>query len=277
MKRKKISTSEDLLENHPQLAQEKGWDKFAREFDKQKCREYRMEAMAAYKTRESEQVQCLKKLCQNVLNDGLSAEFKRTEGGGREQISQEEQTRTRIDAAVQLARKVLECFESTTTGNSLRSAMRSAAEKGGNPWVRQDKASPAAIVLNSFLKFLNRERKLPTKKEVNIESNRLRSCVEIVEFGNEERHFGERLVHNGETWIVYDCFVSDIDWDVGGETKVVWRSRAVPSEQWDVTQWKQSSRLTEYSTPLGLKGLPEANEDKGKKARLKRFGKTRSA
>lgn len=254
------ATSKDMLEVYPHLQKEKGWKKFAGEFDKKKHIENRKKAMSAFKPKQSEQVLELKAYCDTILRDGLFSKIRRNDEGEPDFMSHDDWTSRRIDAAIQLAQKVMTCFSETDDGKSLRNALRAEADKKGAPRMRRDKGSAPAIVLFAFLKFLHRERQLPTKKELNIESNRLRKCQEL---GEGERAFGQRLAYNGTDQIVYDSFVSDY----GQDEKPVWRFRAVPVDQWDVKQWEQSSRLAEHTSPLGLKDLPEAKKDRGKRGR----------
>lgn len=259
-----MRTLSDLLEDHPELEHQKNWQKFAEEFDKEECIKERRKVMSAYRPKQGEQALHLMQLCHIITSD--LAAFRRAEESPLDLWS-----KTRIDAALELTRKVMECFENTDEGKSLRNAMRAVAEKKRSPEPRRDKASPASSVLFAFKKFVDRERRLPTKKELNIESNRLRKCVKM---GNRERQFGEQFNENGNELVFYDSIITDLDRDADDKIINTWKFRAVPLASWNEPQWEASSMLAEYSTPLGLKGLSEAHGDKGK--RSKRLGKTRS-
>jgi hypothetical protein len=165
-----------------------------------------------------------------------------------------------LNAAVELAKKVEMLLSPEKEGNQLRNALRAEASRREIPRHRQDKATPGAVVCFAFLKFVQREKRFPLKKELNVEANRLSKC-EVGGIG--KRRFGEQFQRADEKFFVYDN-ISHFDYKCVGD-EIRWEFRVVRAVEWDTTKWAESSGLAEYTTPHGLKGLPEAREDKGKR------------
>ena len=180
-------------------------------------------------------------------------------------LTRDEVARERMNAAVELAKKVELLLSPSKEGKKLRNACRAEAERKEVPRNRQDKADASAVVCFAFLKFVHREERLPSKKELNVEANRLAKC-EVGGIG--ERQFGEAVQRDGIKWLVYDS-ISKIEFNSDHDMNMGWEYRIVPFLRWDEPKWEKSSGAAEYTTPLGLKGLPEAHEDKGKKDRKK--------
>jgi len=261
MKSIALKNSDCLLSEYPELANCSEWKKFATEFDKPSCIRKRSDARKAFRPEMKEAVKEMDEHCQFILNGERIANFGRTKADGSNGWwSREEIALGRIVSAVALAQKVQLLFSPSKEGKKLRNALRAEADRREVPRNRQDKASCSAVVCFAFLKFVHRAKRLPLKKELNVEANRLAKC-EIEDTGKKQ--FGEICERDEVNWKVYDC-ISEFDFEADDD-EIKWKSRVVPLDAWDRPKWESSSGLAEYSTPLGLKGLSEAHEDKGKK------------
>lgn len=246
-----------LLVEYPFLAGEVGWDGFVREYDDPPCIKKRADALKAFRPQMGQAVSEMDEFCQVILNKkGLARR-------GRPNsilYTSLDEVRERITAAVALAEKVELLFSPCREGAKIRHALKAEAKRRAMPPLKYDKATPATVVCYSFLRFVHREECLPTKKQLNVEANRLTYS----EGGPlAEMRFGEVFHRGGMEYRIYDCVRNSGTWE--DDTGKTWfECRIVPSFQWDQPRWPTVSGMTEFTTPLGLKGLPEAHNDKGK-------------
>lgn len=266
MRRKSLEDSTSLLVEYPCLSEQPGWAEFAEEFDKLERKGKRKKALQRQQVTES--VRELLRHCRVILN-GEGIFPIRDAAGNAVFLSERQITERRINAAIALAGKVEMLSSSSQEATELRKALDREARRKETQAPRRDKANASATVCCAFLKFVEREQKLPTKNELNIEANRLTKRREETYFG--ERQFGTFFTPQGtlEKHRVYES-VTDFDDKEGGKLKPAFM--IVPQSEWDEVCWLKSSGLTEFTTPLGFKGLREAHGKKGKQGKTGRKG-----
>jgi|GEM_PF-3051244 len=251
-----LTNSGSLLSEYPFLEQDPGWRTFVDEFDRPQHVKKRMQAIRSFQKEPSASVKELESHCRTILSK-IAAWCPRNADGTREFLTRDEAVRVQLNAAEELAKKVKILLSPEKEGNQLRYALGAEAKRREIPRSRQDKGSPAAIVCFAFLYFVRREERLPSKRELNVEANRLSTC-ELG--GTGKRLLGEVFPSGREKFVVYDNISH---FDFGEEDEIKWEFRVVRAGEWDKLKWQQSSGLAEYTTPHGLKGLREAHEDKG--------------
>lgn len=265
-KRKSVRTSKDLLDFYPFLEHQAGWSKFAKEFDKPECLKCRSKGVR-YITppKRPEAIEAMLNHCNSVLRGEMLANLPFGLDEEIRFVTPDEVRETRLRDATALAGIVESLLSDSDKGTVLRHAVEAEIKR-----IRQKKLKPkrsnSVDLFRAFCTFVNREKRLPFKKELNIEANRLKMCKDGF-LG--EKIFGEIVYRNGaangsaaDRFYVYDCR-EEYAYDDNDEVQTWKECRIVPWGEWDALRWNPTE-YADVSTPSGFKGLPEAHEDKGK-------------
>lgn len=169
-------------------------------------------------------------------------------------LSPTERKSAALDAAEKLAREI----EAALDGDDL--AFPTVIRKEANRSMDITPLRPLThlanlpVVLVAFSRFIERERSLPTKTQLNIEAHRI--------FKSEGPHHGHRefgeIVSIGENRVdshrVYASFIDFVEGD-RGETVEVFMHTRVPYLEWDKPHWPDRSGLSPTLKALGMNGL----------------------
>lgn len=253
-------TAADLLKVYPKLAKDEGWAKFAQEFDKPEHCKNRAVAARACRPEAKKEILELRKLCGVVLTDEWIAQISQLrDDGTSSSLTSEQVSSNRIAASVALAKKVELLLCGTDKGNALLRLI----EAEGKRRTEKEKHRNHTDCCVALLEFIQREERLPTKKELSIEANRL---IEIEKIIGKKTH-GEIVRKNGsksraDQYYVYDCRQK---LKLNHESKLfeqVWEFRMTPRHRWDKPRWIGPD-YSRVSKPVGLQGLPEDHKAKG--------------
>lgn len=265
MRNRKISTSKDLLQFYPFLEHQKEWGKFAKEFDKPECRKNRRKAALALKAPEQpDEIREMLNHCNWVLRGETLSVMPEIDDDGKESfLTPEQVVESRLKAATALAEKVELLLSDTEAGAEMRSGVEQAIKR------LQHQPDTRAIIhaFNAMCRFIHRERRLPSKKALNIEAYRMRHCnVSHVE--GERPAFGEIITREESVlrdrtpiiakvkYRVYDCAEHHGMDDEYREARWV-TCRLVPKEKWDHPLWQDTREIWNLG---GFSGLPKAGK-----------------
>lgn len=265
MKRRAVSNSKDLLEFYPFLEDQKGWAKFATAFDKPECKEKRRNAARACRRPvTSRKVKDMRTLCSWIRHGELLSCMPNLNGDGQQvDLSPVGVTRRRLQDACSLASAVEMILSDSEGGRILRQAIEDEiAALRFQPDTRS--IYDACIAL---FRFISREERLPTKKELNREVNRMKKC-NVVHVMEKRPQFGDtikrlvptlnegRMIETEMQYRVYEYEKNhgvDDNWN-----EVYWfECRLVRDYEWGNPYWADTSDVWK---PGGLSGLPKAGK-----------------
>ena len=257
----KIAKAADLKRICPRIDRDAGWAAFVKEFDNpQYCAKRLDSANHCQKQKQHTEIRETERLCMIIRNgETLAFPPQFIPDGSKFYLTEEQATKKRIDASIALAEKVWLLLSPSGHGERLRRMFEAEAERKSKGAKKQ---SMTDLCL-ALLEFIRREERLPTKKELNIEANRLHHCLHGY---SAEKVHGNTIQIKGTTsvadrLVVYDCGpVTAYDESRNLVTRM--ECRIVPYNEWEEPRWGVTT-YSDYSTPCGLKGLPEAHKDKG--------------
>lgn len=257
----KIAKAEDLKRICPRIDRDAGWAAFVTEFDNPKhCANRQKSANSCLKPKQHSLIREIEHLCMITrTSETLAFPPQFSPDGSKFYLTEEQATKKRIDASITLAETVWLLLSPSKNGEGLRRKFKAEA---GRKSKGAKKRSMTDLCL-ALLEFIRREERLPTKKELNIEANRLHHCLHG--YSAEEVH-GKIIQPKGTTsvadlLVVYDCGpVTAFDESRNLVTRM--ECRIVPYHEWEEPRWSVTN-YSDLSTPCGLKGLPEAHKDKG--------------
>ena len=265
MKSRKISTSKDLRQFYPFLEQQKGGGKFAEEFDKPECRKNRAKAALALKAPEQpDEIRGMLNHCNWVLRGETLSVMPEIDDDGKESfLTTEQVVESRLKAATALAEKVELLLSDTEAGVEMRSGVEQAIKR-----LKHEPDTRTIIdKFDAMCRFIIREKRLPAKKELNIEANRIKNC-NVLHVMEDRPRFGQLItleqsvMENGRPVIrevryrVYDFTEHyGID-DQYNEGKWI-ECRLVRDTNWKKIYWTDSHGLW---GPGGFYGLPKAGK-----------------
>ena len=265
MKNRKVSTSKDLLKFYPFLEQQKEWAKFAEEFNKPECRKNRIKAARALRIPEQpEAIGEILHHCNWVLHGEILSFLPEIGDDGNERfLSPKQVAISRLKAATSLAEKVELLLSYTDAGAELRSGLERAIKR----LQYQPDTRSIMDAFNAMCLFIRREERLPSKKELNIEVNRIKKC-NVEHIMEDLPSFGqiimreESVLRNGRpvcakvSYRVYDFTKGyGID-DEYNECRWI-QCRLVPRECWEESYWVDTSEIWK---PGGFSGLPKGRK-----------------
>lgn len=235
------NTSEGLCQRYPHLREADIWPQFAAHYDKEDCREHRLKMWdltnppSAYDPSPS----VLRSFADAVLgkNDIIAAMPCILDDGtiGDGQSVAE----FRQDAAERLANAVLSFLDDKNRMKAL------AAEVTKEP-KRKGRKTAVAQAIRAFLFFLSRTgARLPTKKELDIEANRMRKATKRILKPTKPCRYGDLIPFEGASWRAFATSQK--------QTKLL----LVCPSQWEERLWGKSDFANSVLTPAGFTGLPE--------------------
>jgi len=264
MKQRKISTSKDLLRIYPFLEQQKGWGKFAEEFDKPECRKNRAKAARALKAPEqSDEIREMLNHCNWVLRGETLSVMPEIDDDGKESfLTPEQVAEVRLKAATSLAEQVEMLLSDTVAGAEMRSGVEQAIKR-----LRHQPDRRAILhAYNALCRFIRREQRLPTKKDLNIEAYRMTwNEPHVME---DRPKFGQfialekcvmenrRPVSSVVVYRVYDFIEHHGMDDQYNERKWI-ECRLVRAANWEDLYWIDTREIW---VPGGFSGLPKAGK-----------------
>lgn len=264
MNRRTISNSTDLLRHYPILESQKGWTQFAIRFDKPECRKNRsIAARASAPKRQPEAIREILNHCFLILRGEMIAGFPEILPDGTERyLSSAEELEQRLKSATSLAEKVELIFSDSEDGVGWRKGiMQEGRRLKSNPESRS-----LFLAWQAFFHFLDRQGRLPTKKELNWEVNRRKNRVKGYrgkkEFGDSvylsnDREGGDRS--RADKYMIYDCY-EDYCRDENEDVIVWMECELVPLFQWKVGYWDEGDFSRTVLKAGGFSGLPKSGK-----------------
>ncbi len=234
-------TSEHLLSRFPILAEKAGWKKFADAFDKQACVKRRIKVAEEGKRPPTGDVriQKMRRAAHEILFPELLAVF------GTEEIELDS-----LVSARKLASMVTSLLSNSPDGRDLRAAV--AAE--GKHLDFKPKDLNGFDAMQCLIGFIDREYRLPTKKELRIECQHWHSSGTFI--SNKKMSYGERIGKKGDQiWRVISCR-SDTRFNSKNEIVPCYTLVLTGEATWGKERWN-SSEFSATQKGFGLDGLPE--------------------
>lgn len=259
-------TSDDLLSICSKLAEDSTWAKFCREFDDAGCLAKRLETRHIIEGHETALfVQRLQSLCFRLelhesYRDGW--EFGLPDFG-----TKDAQAEDLAKSAFALAQSVRSMFSSSQLGQSRRQMLLDEVEsrerRAALPEHRMRRTGHDALL--ALIEFVDRESRLPSKKELNIEAGR-RNRAEIRSLKLCLCH-GDRIPESDFWWKVQSCKErlkhSGYIQEMLGEsvTERYFETALVRctsnGNEWERGRWSEKEFGQDILAPFGLSGLPK--------------------
>jgi hypothetical protein len=264
-------TSKDLLRKFPFLKETPGWGKFAEAFDKPECVKKRDEAKRAHEGAEPSQIV----LDLHKLINRIPLEF--TSGMGflvdweKHDISAEETQRV-FKAAVALSKVLLLFMGDSKGGKLLRNAAEQEAERNrlSNLERAEQETRMGHEAYLALCSFVDREKRLPSKKELNLEAGRNYRANRVIESPAPFPH-GQKIEHDGIWRVQRSELATGVTWFGAPE-------KGVPSDSifdgvfdcyeihlvdcssgdrlWNKLRWEENTMAKNVTPVFGFSGLP---------------------
>ena len=258
MKRKTVSTSKDLLNVYPFLEGQKGWTKFANEFDKPEYREKRAKDGRAIRApKQPNSIRELLNHCTTILRGEMLIGFSNLDDPTERVWTAEDEMKERLKSASVLAEKVECLLSDTREGDRLRAAVEKDI-------TRLRTIAPARNSMDAWkalFVFIEREGTLPTKPQLNWEVNHIAHGRMDWFVTNSTMKEGDPVVANGKKYRAYGCY-DDYRTDDQYRQFFGVGCKLVPEHEWQQPYWIPTENRAHIFTSCGLKGLPDGPKGK---------------
>lgn len=252
------NSSKGLLQAFPFLQEQKGWERFAKEFDRSECRKARSKASRATRgERESKLICELKTHVSVIRNRHILDSFSFIHDDGTETYSTEEEKQKRIlKSAEFLSDQMNLLLTISENGDKARRALTKEIDRK----TRKLDQRNITDVFEAFLNFVQRESRLPSKKELNSEANRIEESKKNAPIPGK-RKFGDEIKKSdsrADRFIVFHC--EEKHGDGMGENWLWHQCQIVRANEWESPRWDEADFSKKILKPAGFAGLPKAGK-----------------
>lgn len=265
-------TSDELLVTWPFLLGQPNWTKFVEHFDSPPCIKARADAVIARMGPPmSPEVQVMLDLVQRIEKTANVLSSQQDPKSGEYQERLFRQASELVENSLALASKARLLLTDNSEGDLLRAEVNSEIKRQRFESC-DDSERPVRMgyeALTALFTFIDRERRLPSKRELNIEAGRNHKVTVWTEANSPFEH-GQGYP-NHKWWMIQHCHAQRSSTDPRG----VWRVNIATGEilnatttyevglvdtrplgaKWNETRWEASTFSTDVIEPYGLKGL----------------------